>query len=401
MGNIKLLENRVQTYAWGSRTTIAELLGKGSPSADPWAELWMGAHPKAPSKVREEGDAVSLLEVIARHPELMLGPRAVRMFGSQLPFLFKVLAAETPLSIQAHPAKVQAEQGFERENRAGIPLDAPQRNYRDSNHKPECLCALTPFTALCGFRSVPDIMDLIYPLLPEDEIVRLTPDLANRATSDGLKSFLNQLLDLPADRKNPILGCAVDYAEHHSGEHPAFQWIVRLNRIYPGDIGVLAPALLNLVTLKPGQALFLPPATLHTYLEGAGLEIMANSDNVLRGGLTEKHVDVAQLLRILVFEQMVPRIIEPHPVSGCEKRYHVPAREFELSVINARTGACFPEDQGSAEILICIRGEARLREEVNGDITVLTRGASAFVPASTGRYGITGECLLYRAFIPC
>ena len=400
MGHIKLLENTVQTYAWGSRTAIADLLGKASPSTKPWAELWMGSHPKAPSKVQEKDGAVSLLDVIALHPEQMLGQASVSRFGNQLPFLFKVLAVESPLSIQAHPAKAQAEQGFERENRAGIPLDAPHRNYRDSNHKPECLCALTPFTALCGFRPVPDIMELIFKLLPEDEVVRLTPDLVNRATSDGLKSFLTQLLVLSAGRKNEILDRAVNYAAHQSGEHPVFQWIVRLNRIFPGDIGALAPAFLNMVILTPGQALFVPPATLHAYLEGTGLEVMANSDNVLRGGLTVKHVDVAELLRILVFKQTPPQIIEPHPVSDCERRYRVPAREFGLSVIEARTGACFPENQGSAEILLCIQGEARLREEVSGDITVLTRGASAFVPACTGRYEITGDSRIFRAFIP-
>jgi len=400
MGNIKLLENTVQTYAWGSRTAIADLLGKPSPSALPWAELWMGAHPKAPSRVQAKEGAVSLLDVIARHPEQTLGPDAARMFGNQLPFLFKVLAAEIPLSIQAHPDKVQAEQGFDRENRAGIPLNAPHRNYRDANHKPECLCALTPFTALCGFRPVPDILELFFLLLPENEIVRLIPALANRSAPEGLRLFFTRLFELPADRKAAVLGCAVNHAENLVDRDPAFQWIVRLNRIYPGDIGVLAPALLNLVILEPGHALFLPAKTLHAYLHGTGLEVMANSDNVLRGGLTAKHVDVAELLRVLVFEQTTPQIIEPHPVSDCEKRYHTPAREFGLSVIDARTGACFPENQGSAEILLCVQGEASLREEVSGDITLLVRGASVFVPACTGRYEITGDSRIFRAFIP-
>ena len=167
MGSIKLLENTVQTYAWGSHTAIADFLGKPSPSPDPWAELWMGAHPKASSRIQDKGRRVSLIDFIAQDPFSMLGESAAKKFKGQLPFLFKVLAAETPLSMQAHPDRTQAEEGFEREDRAGIPMDAPDRNYKDSNHKPECLCALTPFSALCGFRPIHDILEFFSKVLQE------------------------------------------------------------------------------------------------------------------------------------------------------------------------------------------------------------------------------------------
>jgi len=253
MGSIKILENTVQTYAWGSRTAITELLGKPSPAAAPWAEMWMGAHPKAPSMVHGTGGAVSLIDLITANPEATLGRTTARMFDNRLPFLFKVLAAETPLSIQAHPDKVQAEQGFERENRAGIPLDAPQRNYRDTSHKPECLCALTPFFVLCGFRPVPDILEMFFLLLPEAEVVQLTSNLVNRSAPEGLRSFIMQLLHLSAGRREAVLAWAVDRAEDLVDQDPAFQWIVRLSRIFPGDIGALAPGFLNLVNLeRPG-----------------------------------------------------------------------------------------------------------------------------------------------------
>ncbi|MFZ5564473.1 MAG: mannose-6-phosphate isomerase, class I [Thermodesulfobacteriota bacterium] len=401
MGSIKILENTVQTYAWGSRTAIAELLGKPSPAAAPWAEMWMGAHPKAPSMVHETGGAVSLIDLITANPEATLGRTTARMFDNRLPFLFKVLAAETPLSIQAHPDKVQAEQGFERENRAGIPLDAPQRNYRDTSHKPECLCALTPFFVLCGFRPVPDILEMFFLLLPEAEVVQLTPNLVNRSAPEGLRSFIMQLLHLSAGRREAVLAWAVDRAEDLVDQDPAFQWIVRLSRTFPGDIGALAPGFLNLVNLEPGQALFLPAGTLHSYLEGTGLEVMANSDNVLRGGLTAKHVDTDELSRILAFKPMVPRILRPVAVSKCERLYPTPAPEFSLSVMSI-TGdqPCSPANHNSAEILLCVQGEAVLCEEKGGEETSLFKGMSAFIPASAGSYHLKGDAVFYRAFVP-
>lgn len=212
--------------------------------------------------------------------------------------------------------------------------------------------------------------------------------------------FFTQLLELPADRKAAVLGCAVNHAENLLDRDPAFQWIVRLNRIYPGDIGVLAPALLNLVTLEPGQALFLPAKTLHAYLHGTGLEVMASSDNVLRGGLTAKHVDSAELVRILSFEPMTPQGVIPVAVSDCEVLYPVPSREFGLSVIDAGKGPCLAESHGSAEIILCVGGTAVVTEERTGDVITLQSGASAFVPACTGRYKITGDSRIFRAFIP-
>jgi len=200
MMRIGILQNTIQEYGWGSRTVIAELMGKPSPSASPQAELWMGAHPKAPSLVEIDGHSKSLIEVVAESPEAVLGKTVAGRFNNRLPYLFKVLAAAQPLSIQAHPDKTQAREGFEREEKAGIPLDAPERNYRDANHKPECICALTPFWALKGFRKVKDLTARMRSccsksLAEEIRTLERSPD------SRGLKRFFESLLTLSSDRR--------------------------------------------------------------------------------------------------------------------------------------------------------------------------------------------------------
>jgi mannose-6-phosphate isomerase len=400
MRKIGLLENSIQEYAWGSRTAIAELLGQAVPADKPQAELWMGAHPKAPSQVLYNGLSKSLLEVIDENPEEILGKETAEKFSGRLPFLFKVLAAAKPLSIQAHPNKEQAAQGFARENELGIPLDASHRNYRDDNHKPEIICALTPFWALNGFRGVSEILELLertqVPILAETVLY-----LQNRPSQAGLKQFFYHLMSMEGKEQGKIVEEAVGFAEKQVDEDPVWTWVVRLNQEYPGDVGVFAPIFLNLVQLKPQQAMYLPAGELHAYLEGVGIELMGNSDNVLRGGLTPKHIDVQELLTILSFTGGELNILRPEKLESGEAVYPTKAAEFVLSVIQVSATAPFRSSRNrSVEIVICTKGEARVTDLSDGEITRLTRGVSIIVPAAVEQYSIEGDGVLYKAAVP-
>ena len=245
MNNIVVLKNPVQSYAWGSKTFIPELLGKPSPSEKPSAELWMGAHPKAPSEVSCHGDWVSLSELLQQKPVEILGESIATRYSCKLPFLFKVLAAAKPLSIQAHPNRKQALEGYKRENDLKIPLDAFQRNYKDDNHKPEILCALTPFWALKGFRKVAEVVAL----LDEIKISSLSPALdriRHQPDESGLKSFFTALMGMGRVQRVRTIREAVLNCEKRAHLQPAFEWVVKLHQVYPKDIGMLSPIFLNL-----------------------------------------------------------------------------------------------------------------------------------------------------------
>lgn len=401
MHHIILLENVIQEYAWGSKTFIPELMGRPSPSKNPQAELWMGAHPKGPSRAMIRGKSVSLSEIIKKDPDGTLGSPVARRFSNQLPFLFKVLAASRPLSIQAHPDKEQAGEGFAREDREGIARNDPVRNYRDQNHKPELICALKPLWALKGFRPIHDmvrISDHIGTPARELEIdlLRKQPD------KEGLKRFFTSLIAIKPDRKAPLLDEIVRRAKECRGEDPAFEWIERLYDDYPGDIGVLAPILLNLVYLKPGEAMHIPSGELHAYLGGAGLEIMANSDNVIRGGLTTKHIDLKELLRILTFTPGEPVILKPGKGRTGERHYPKTAEEFVMSrICFERMGEIYTSSRKrGAEILICVDGEATVAEKGNDERLILKRGESIFIPAKVTQYAIQGKFTIYKASVP-
>jgi len=399
MDRIALLQNEIQAYAWGSRTAIPELLGLPSPSDGPAAELWMGAHPKAPSLVRVDGVWVPLNEVIRREPISVLGATVAEEFSDALPFLFKVLAADQPLSIQVHPNLEQAREGFERENHLGIPLNAAERNYRDANHKPEFLCAMTSFDALKGFRPPHEMLAFLKQVCGEmlaDECERLreAPD------SSGLRQFLASLLSMDRARKEQIIETAVRHAGQYARQDRLFGWMIELNRAYPGDIGVLSPLVFNLITLEPGEGIYIGAGELHGYLRGVGMELMANSDNVLRGGLTPKHVDIPELLKIVDFTPASVQTIRPTPGAPGEGVYETPAKEFQLSVIRASDGMPF-ESQGerNVEILICTRGRARISGRDRTHSEVVKKGASVLIPAAVGPYQIRGEAVLYRASV--
>jgi mannose-6-phosphate isomerase len=400
MDRILELKNTIQAYAWGSKTAIPQLLGVENPSQQPQAELWMGAHPKAPSLVRIDKQWLPLNRVIDEHPDDILGPAIHQKFGAQLPFLFKVLAAAEPLSLQAHPSLVQARQGYRRENAAGIPLDAPDRNYKDQNHKPECICALTPFWALKGFRSKTEILDLARDL-GASGFVQLLDPLTKKTDAEGLKDLFRNLMSIPQKVKQQMTREALQKARPLAGENPVFEWMRILGQAYPGDVGIFSPILLNLICLQPGQAMFLPSGELHAYLEGVGMELMANSDNVLRGGLTPKHVDVAELLDLLSFDPAAVELLAPREVRSLEHLYPTAAEEFVLSVISLQTGLPYRSPaRRSVEIVICIEGRAVVVDEKRQNRLWLEKGMSLLIPAAVSQYRIEGAAVVYKAAVP-
>ena len=400
MIGICLLENTIQEYVWGSYTAIPELLGNDSPANTPQAELWMGAHPKAPSIVKCNGKWISLLELIDKNSHDILGKKVAQRFKNRLPYLFKVLAAAKPLSIQAHPSIEQACEGFDRENRLGIPLGAPNRNYKDDNHKPECICALTSFWALNGFRKIPDMISLMGRICPpglkkDFDMFRQQPN------SRGLKEFFKAMMIMDRTTQNQIISDVVKNADHLKDKNAAYQWIIDLHEEYPSDIGILSPIILNLICLEPGQAMFLPAGTLHAYLDGVGIELMANSDNVLRGGLTPKHVDVKELLNVLNFEERDINILKMDKINPCEHQYESHAEEFALSVIAVKTDMnYYSPDKRYVEILLCTDGDALVVDFAENKTVHINKGMSILIPAVVKKYGIKGDAVFYKAAVP-
>jgi mannose-6-phosphate isomerase len=404
MQKIRILKNPIQPYAWGSTTAIPELLGVPNPSNLPQAEMWMGAHPKAPSMVLTNEGQLTLAQAVENAPAAVLGAGVAERFGNKLPFLFKVLAADKPLSIQAHPNQEQARIGFNRENSAGIPLQAYNRNYADPNHKPELICALTPFWALKGFRPIPEIRKLfeqVDPTLFHDEL----EVLQQRPDKSGLRQFFSGLLFLPKEKQHAAVARAqaevVAMTVAEKTKNPIYRWIEKLNQQYPGDIGVLSPLFLNLVKLEPGQAMYLPAGELHAYLDGVGIEIMANSDNVLRGGLTPKYLDVPELLGILTFEAGPLEILSPQLQDNGERVFSLAVEEFRLSYIEVREGGPYRSaGQRNVEILLCVNGKSQIIDEAGGEKTELSRGVSLLVPAEVASYKIEGNARIFKATVP-
>lgn len=394
-----VLDNPIQNYAWGSRTAIAEFLGRPNVGDEPEAELWIGAHPRAPSRIVSPVDLGSLEEAIEDDPVGLLGAEVCESFGNELPFLLKILAAAEPLSIQAHPDHDQARRGWARQNAEGIPVDAPRRSYRDQNHKPELVCALTPFTVLKGFCSSSEIARRLEPVAGS-ELDREVARLGRERTPAALRALFTRLMTLEGDEKSAVLSRGLEEATRQGPDDPAWAWVETLHQKYPGDIGALSPLYLNLLTLAPEEALFLPAGEMHAYLEGTAIEIMANSDNVLRGGLTPKTVDLPELLAILTFDTREPRILKGEAEGPNQRVYPTEAREFRLSLVRLEDGAPFsPEPGRGVEILLALEGECTVRAD--GEIEQpLGRGQAVFIPASLRAYTVEGTGRLARAAVP-
>jgi mannose-6-phosphate isomerase len=400
MDGIALLKNPVQEYAWGSRTFIQKLLRESSPKGKPLAELWMGTHPHGPSQVFWEGKWILLSRLIQESPERILGEGIARRFCNQLPFLFKVLAAAKPLSIQCHPNLKQAMVGFQKEERCGIGPSSPERNYRDQNHKPEIFCALRPSWVLKGFRTPVEIRSVIKKLMLSSSLDGISPALG-KGLGKSLRAFFAALIELDHQRQRELISKTVRSIKKASDRDPAFAWVIKLNRVFPDEVMVLSPLLLNLIHLKPGEAVMINPGTLHAYLAGAGVELMANSDNVLRAGLTPKTKDVAELLQIVNFHQEDAKILGAEKRDGAEWSYPSEAKEFALSLISTTKHTPHVSSRThSSEIMICVAGRGRITDLRPGKTLSLSRGVSLFVPASVGQYRIEGRATIYKASVP-
>lgn len=389
-----LMQNPIQGYDWGSHDSLTTLFGIANPEGKPQAELWMGAHPNGCSDVVVAGQTQKLSILIERAPAAVLGEATLARFGS-LPFLFKVLCAEKALSIQVHPSKAQAEAGFAKEEAAGIDAKAANRNYKDPNHKPELVFALTPYQAMNGFRAIPAILAL-FERVNLAAVADLTAALASSQNEAGLQHFFHQLLVLEGARKDEALAGLLTYAAAHQDEE-TFALITSLAAQYPGDVGLFSPLLLNVVTLEPGQAMFLDACTPHAYVRGTGLEIMANSDNVLRAGLTPKYIDVAELLDCTrCLPKPDDQILLSPRCDGAVQHFDVPVPDFTFSVYPAGEHQL---TTASAEILFAIDDTVTLKQ---GEQSLrLEKGQSAFIPAATGSYQLLAEGRVARAGNRC
>ncbi|MDQ1211154.1 mannose-6-phosphate isomerase [Pantoea anthophila] len=384
------MNNSLQNYAWGSKTALTSLYGIANPEGLPMAELWMGAHPKSPSAIMVQGRERSLRDVIDAAPDAMLGEAVAQRFG-ELPFLFKVLCADHPLSIQVHPSKQAAEAGFARENAAGIPLTAAERNYKDANHKPELVYALTPFQAMNGFRPLTEIASLLEP------VAGAHPQIAHflqHPDRETLATLFPTLLSLAGDAKSLALGVLKSALDAQQGE--PWQTLRVIAAEYPDDSGLFSPLLLNVITLQPGEAMFLYAETPHAYLNGVALEVMANSDNVLRAGLTPKYIDIAELMANLKFEEKPASSLLTQPVQqGNALRFPIPVDDFAFAIhtLNAEPQ---PLAQQSAAVLFCIEGQAVIASEAHQ--LTLKPGESCFIAASESPVTVAGTGRLARVF---
>ncbi|QYB00074.1 mannose-6-phosphate isomerase, class I (plasmid) [Rhodococcus sp. USK10] len=391
---MKRLHGAIRSYEWGSRTLLAELTGRPSPSDRPEAELWLGAHPADPARVDDAGSDISLLDVISADPFGQLGAANASRFRGRLPFLLKVLAAEDPLSLQAHPNSTQAREGFERENANGVPLDSPARNYKDDHHKPELVVALTKFEALAGFRDVRRTVALLR-ALDVEELDRCAQQLEAQTSSSGVRALFTQWItgdEHPATLITGVVEACRQYlSTERDGAEGEFaaeaQTALDLGVKYPNDPGVLISLLLNRITLEPGEGLFLAAGNLHAYLRGAAVEIMANSDNVLRGGLTPKHVDVPELLKVLDFRPASMPVVRADGDGRDNRRlYRTPETEFELTRLHLDTSTSSTSattatlGAGSPRIVLCTAGSTVLSSHC--DSLELSAGQSAWLPAS-------------------
>lgn len=395
------LENTIQNYVWGSKTAMQELFGVENSKQDAQAELWMGAHPNGCSKVEWNGKKVLLSALINSDKEGVLSPKTALSFG-ELPYLFKVLAADNALSIQVHPSKEAAEIGFAREDHLGIDRNDPKRNYRDPNHKPELVYALTHYQAMNGFRNFSDIVSLFSRLTAQisiSQVHALLTQFENDMTSSGLEAFFVGILSLSGKDKMEALDGLLTFAYENVemgtlGDEYAL--ILELSKTYPGDIGLFAPLILNVLTLQPGEAMYLDARTPHAYLKGVGLEVMANSDNVLRAGLTQKHIDVEELASCTLFEEKPKdKLLLPPSLDGNKQSYSIPIPDFEFD--------CFLKADNeqiqvrSAEIVFAIDSDVEVSHQSEESL-VLKKGESAFIPAYAKTYTLSSKGRIARVY---
>lgn len=385
---MQVLHGTFQHYAWGTTDAIPALLGRPA-DGRPVAEYWLGAHPLAPSEV----DGVRLDALLAGNPQV-IGEATRAAFGDRLPYLVKVLSARHALSLQAHPSREQAEEGFAKENAAGLAADSPERTYRDDWPKPELLVALNEFRGLAGFRDPKRTAALFGGLGVADELASVIGPLTERKGSAALAEVFLDVLSLKGERArlSEVVCAAAMRHKDAPGELGEFsRTILELDEVFPTDPSIIAAALMNRVTLHPGEGLYVPAGQMHAYLSGTGVEVMANSDNVIRGGLTSKHVDVGELVRVVDFEPSTPKPIQPVAARDGVEKYPTPCQEFDVWRITPGSvpGAINLPGAKSARILLLTDGEVELTS--GSDRLRLRRGEAAFLPATDPTATISGD----------
>ncbi|MFC0674722.1 mannose-6-phosphate isomerase, class I [Brachybacterium hainanense] len=397
------LDGLIQHYAWGSPRALPEFLGREA-DGTPWAEVWYGAHPLAPSTL---AGGAGLDQAIAADPWRTLGDGVSRAFDERLPYLLKVIAPDQPLSLQVHPTREHAAESYAAENAAGLALDSPHRNYRDDNHKPEMLVALTRFTAVCGFRTprrAATILEGLGTVLTD----RLHSLLVRYPTAQGMRAAFRTLVATsmrpPAAAVEEVVQACRDRYAAGCSPSPRIDRIVSLLADHHGgDPGVVAALLLNPVTLQPGEAMFVPAGTLHAYLEGVGVEIMAASDNVLRAGLTPKRVDAEEMLQCVSVAAAPPLRVAPERQNATSVAYYAPVDDFELSVTTLADppgvfGRRHPVPGTGPRIVLGLEGEVLL--ETDAGRQLLPAGRAVFVPAADGPLRAGGEGRFVQASVP-
>ena len=393
------LEGALQRYDWGSRTSIPELLG-AQPDGRPWAELWFGTHPGGQTRLAGDG---TLAAHIASDPVRALGEDVVRRFGPDLPFLVKVIAPGQPLSLQVHPDLVRAEERFAAEEARGVPRDAVERNYKDTNHKPEMVYALTRYEAVSGFRAPRRAAEVLAGL-DSDLARRMRRTLRLNPTRFGIRQAFSDLVSADTRPSRQEVAELVEEVRrrHDAGQSPSPRVdanVLTMDAAFPGDPGVAASLLLNPVTLQPGEALFVPAGAVHAYISGLGIEIMASSDNVLRAGLTAKHVDVPEMLASVDYVAAPPVRPAPEYLSRATRAYYAPVDDFELLVTTVvpQDGRLQVPGRGP-RVAIVVDGEVTLTSPVGQER--LVRGQAVFVGAHERTLAVEGSGTVVLADVP-
>ena len=394
------LEGKVQHYAWGGYNFIPQLLGIKNNEHLPYAEYWMGAHPSASSELIVNKKAQSLYELIKQSPAEILSKKVFNEFG-ELPYLFKILDVRDMLSIQVHPSKTEAEKGFEAEEKTGVPINHPQRNYKDKNHKPEVMVALTEFWLLHGFKSKGKIEQI----LEDVREFNILKPLFKNGDYKALYQFVMEMKqeDIDAMLENLVLN---EIRKKQAGEltkADAGWWVSKLfegkNEIKNVDRGIFSIYFFNIVKVNKGEAVFQGAGVPHAYLEGVNVELMANSDNVLRGGLTNKYIDVPELMKHIIFEPVIPHIIKGNETGKFEKSYPCPVDDFGISKIQLNPNETYHSFSISFEIIIAIEGGYIVNTDTD-NLAIKQGEALAVLPDTHYDIVSSGNCLLFKAFVP-
>jgi len=395
--SVHKLTGSVQHYSWGGTTFLPRLLNIENPNHAPFAEYWLGVHSGGPSSIEVNKQPVLLSEVIALDPKAALSAPIFNHFGG-LPYLFKVLDVKDMLSIQVHPTKEYAKVAFEKEEAAGIPLNAANRNYKDRNHKPEIMLAMSEFWLLHGFKSEAKIIET---LENTAEFQVLAP-LFRAEGLQGLYQFLMEMDQAQVDSLlTPVVKRALRYKQDGKIDKTCPEWWVA--KLYdngagmlPIDRGVFSIYLFNIVCIMPGQGIFQGAGVPHAYLEGQNVELMANSDNVLRGGLTPKHIDVPELIKNIQFEHIEPVIIEGTKPCMGESVYPAPVQDFGIASITLDGSNGYSHEANSLEMFLVVEGGC----VVNNQMSIKTGEAFVVFPGNKLNIHASGKTLIYRAFVP-